>query len=429
MTYKQTLDLLYKQLPIFQRIGPAAYKADLTNTIALCTLLNQPQQKFRSIHIAGTNGKGSTSHMLASVLQSAGYKTGLYTSPHLKDFRERIRINGKKIPRAEVITFVEKYWPQLKDINPSFFEMTVGLCFDYFAQEKVEIAVIETGLGGRLDSTNIISPELSIITNIGYDHTNLLGNTLEKIAFEKAGIIKRNIPVVIGQTQGESKHVFIKRAKEENSSIYFADSILKAQSSLSLSKSKQLITILKQEQLFLKNLKLDLLGKYQLKNSCTVLQSIEVLKEKGFNITEEAIRKGIGNTIKQTGLLGRWQILSKKPLIICDTGHNVDGIKEVREQLKLYNYNTLHIVLGVVNDKNPEPVLELLPKHAIYYFCKANIPRGLDANELKQIAHKLDLKGEAYFNVQEALTHAKNAASLNDLIFIGGSTFVVAEVV
>lgn len=447
MTYSQTLELLYQQLPIFQRIGVAAYKADLTNTILLCNLLNNPQHTFKSIHIAGTNGKGSTSHMLASVLQSAGYKTGLYTSPHLKDFRERIRINGKKIPKKDVVKFVGQYWPQVKNINPSFFEMTVALCFDYFAKEKVDIAVIETGLGGRLDSTNIITPELSVITNIGYDHTNILGDTLQKIATEKAGIIKPTIPIVIGETQEKVKPVFIEKAKENNSRIYFSDKKYKslsplthslAQKSTGLFPSKgkgvsafhrQAIDIYNEQELFFKNLKLDLTGKYQLKNILTVLQSIEILKEKGFEIPEKAIRKGLANTVKQTSLLGRWQILSKTPLTICDTGHNVDGIREVVEQLKTYSFSKLHFVLGMVNDKDSKAVLELLPNNAIYYFCKANIPRGLDAQELQQKAFNFGLKGNAFSSVQEAYQNAKNAAQENDLIFIGGSTFVVAEVV
>ena len=433
MTYKQTLDLLYQQLPVFQRIGPAAYKADLNNTIAICNILNQPHHKFKSIHIAGTNGKGSTSHMIASILQSAGYKTGLYTSPHLKDFRERIKINGKKISKQEVIKFVKQYWPQIKNINPSFFEMTVGLCFNYFAHQKIDIAVIETGLGGRLDSTNVISPQLSVITNIGYDHTNLLGNTLPKIAFEKAGIIKPHVAVVIGQTQKAIKNVFIKKAKASKSEIYFADEKYKAYPSILSDKervniNRQFVDINVEGKMFLKNLKLDLLGKYQFKNILTVLQSVEILQKQGFEISEKAIRKGIENTCKQTGLMGRWQILSKKPIAICDTGHNIDGIKEVVKQLKTYPFKKLHFVLGLVNDKNPEPVLALLPKNAIYYFCKANIPRGLDANELKQKAIKLGLKGNAYASVKDAYTKAKLEASKNNLVFIGGSTFVVAEV-
>lgn len=445
MTYKQTLELLYQQLPVFQRIGLSAYKADLTNTISLCNLVKNPQCTFKSIHIAGTNGKGSTSHMLASVLQSAGYKTGLYTSPHLKDFRERIRINGKKISKKNVIEFVTQHWPEVKNINPSFFEMTTALCFDYFAKEKVDIAVIETGLGGRLDCTNVITPELSVITNIGYDHTNILGETLQKIAIEKAGIIKSSVPVVIGQTQNEVKSIFIEKAKENNSKIYFSDeryspsplthSLAQKSTGLFPSKGKgalfhsQAISILKDGELFFENLQLDLIGKYQLKNILTVLQSIEILKEKGFEIPEKSIRKGIANTVKQTGLLGRWQILSEKPLAICDTGHNVDGIKEVCEQLKTYSFRQLHFVLGMVNDKNPEPILELLPKDAIYYFCKANIPRGLDAQELQQKAFGFGLKGNLFSSVQDAYHSAKNAAQTNDLIFIGGSTFVVAEVV
>jgi dihydrofolate synthase/folylpolyglutamate synthase len=431
MTYKQTLDLLYQQLPIFQRIGSAAYKADLKNTMALCKILNHPQHKFKSIHIAGTNGKGSTSHMIASVLQSAGYKTGLYTSPHLKDFRERIRINGKKIPKHEVVNFIKQYWTAVKNINPSFFEMTVALCFDYFARAKVDVAVIETGLGGRLDSTNVITPELSIITNIGYDHTNLLGDILQKIAIEKAGIIKQNIPVVVGQTQEEIKNVFIKKAKENKSEIYFADRSL----SPALSKGKgvsafhrQAIDIYLGNTLIFEKLELDLLGRYQLKNILTVLQSVEVLKSKAYKISEKAIRKGVANTVKQTGLLGRWQILSQKPLCICDTAHNVDGIKEVITQLKSYSNRQLHFVLGMVNDKNPDPLLSLLPKDAVYYFCKADIPRGLNANELKQKANQLGLKGKVFSSVKDAYTKAKNAASTKDLVFVGGSTFVVAEV-
>lgn len=404
MTYQQTLDYLFSQLPMFQRIGASAYKVDLFNTIELCNLLDNPQHHFKSIHIAGTNGKGSTSHMLASILQEAGYKVGLYTSPHLIDFRERIKINGEMISEESVIDFVTKYKADFEKINLSFFEWTVGLAFDYFSKQKVDIAVVETGLGGRLDSTNIINPEIAIITNIGKDHMQFLGNTLEKIAVEKAGIIKKNVPIIIGETQQEIEHIFVTKAKELDTSIYFADQIIH------------------------QGLDSDLKGSYQKKNIKTVLASVHELKKIGYTILEEQIKRALLNVVRNTGLMGRWQTLGENPKIICDTGHNEAGIKEVVSQLATLNYNKLHVVLGAVNDKEIDYILELLPKYAKYYFCQAKIPRALDVIELKNKALKFGLKGECYGSVQEAYQAAKEKASSADVVFVGGSTFVVAEV-
>lgn len=431
MNYQQTLDYLFSQLPMFQRIGAAAYKADLNNTIAICKLLGNPENKFKSIHIAGTNGKGSTSHMLASVLQSAGLKVGLYTSPHLKDFRERIKINGELISEKYVIDFVEKHRTDFEKIQPSFFEMTVGLAFDYFANEKVDIAVIEVGLGGRLDSTNVITPDVSVITNISLDHTALLGNSIEKIAKEKAGIIKTGISVVIGESQIDSKSVFTKTAKEKNTSIVFADEIYKAKN-VSHKKSNHLflkLDIEKNGSIQYENIESELLGLYQQKNIATVLCTIDKLNEKGFQLTEEIIRSGMKNTISNTGLLGRWQILSEHPLVIADTAHNEAGIAEVLNQINHTPHQKLHFVLGMVRDKDISKILLMLPKNAIYYFCKANIPRALPAFELSMEAKKVGLKGEVYACVHDALIAAKENAKENDLVFIGGSTFTVAEVV
>jgi len=404
-TYQGTLDYLFSQLPMYQRDGKAAYKADLTNTHLLCELLNHPEKKFKSIHVAGTNGKGSTSHMLASILYEADYKVGLYTSPHLKDFRERIKIDGEMIPEKSVITFVERYKAEFEKINLSFFEWTVGLAFTYFVEQEVDIAIIETGLGGRLDSTNIIVPEVAVITNIGIDHIQFLGNTLTTIAKEKAGIIKKNVPIVIGETQQETTTVFKEKAKEEQAAIYFAD----------------------QEQT--KRYPTDLKGIYQLKNSKTVLSTIQRIQEKGWKISENNIKKGLLSVVKNTGLLGRWQVLQEIPLIICDTGHNEEGIKEIVQQIKTIPHHNLHIVFGVVNDKAIDGVLDLLPKSAQYYFCQANIPRALEAKELYRLANQKGLKGKSYKRVSEALSAAKNNALPDDFIFVGGSTFVVAEVV
>lgn len=445
MNYQQTLDYLYTQLPMFQRIGSAAYKNNLDNTIAICKLLGNPENKFKSIHIAGTNGKGSTSHLLASILQNAGFKVGLYTSPHLKDFRERIKINGEMIPQRYVVDFVETYKTDFEKIQPSFFEMTVGLAFDYFVNQQIDIAVIEVGLGGRLDSTNVISPELSIITNISFDHTALLGNTLEKIAAEKAGIIKPETPVIIGETQVDIKNVFIEKAKQNNAPLLFADEIYKAQNvhhinngrlllSMDIEKQKKFSSLSfsdkdKGEVTQYLNLETELLGFYQQKNIPTVLCAASLLNEKGFKISETNIRDGIKNVIQQTGLLGRWQILSHQPLVIADTGHNEAGIKEVLNQISKTPHHHLHFVLAMVNDKDISTILSLLPKDARYYFCKANIPRALNADKLANQAKDAGLVGEIYGTVENALISAKKNAQIADLVFVGGSTFTVAEVI
>ena len=389
---------------MYQRVGQSAYKADLIATLNLADYLQNPENSFKTIHVAGTNGKGSTSHMLASVFQEAGYKTGLYTSPHLKDFRERIKINGEMISKQYVSEFVENHKPYFEKNQLSFFEMTVGLAFVYFRKEKVDIAIIEVGMGGRLDSTNIITPEISVITNIGLDHTQFLGDTLEKVAAEKGGIIKIGIPVIIGETLPETKWVFERLASEKNAPITFAETIDSS------------------------NYSSDLKGSYQQKNIKTVLASLGVLRQKGWNISEENIANGLWNTIKNTGLMGRWQILRENPKAICDTGHNKEGLQLVIKQLSDEKYEKLHIVLGVVNDKDLDSVLPLFPKNATYYFCKPNIPRGLDASLLLTKALGFGLIGEEYISVKKAYSAAVGAASVNDLVFVGGSTFVVAEV-
>jgi dihydrofolate synthase/folylpolyglutamate synthase len=410
---------------MFHRIGAAAYKADLSNTYAICQLLDHPEKKFKSIHVAGTNGKGSTSHMLAAIFQTAGYKTGLYTSPHLKDFRERIRINGQMIPAQTVTEFVERYKRDFENISPSFFEWTVGLAFDYFAKEKVDIAIIETGLGGRLDSTNVITPELSIITNISRDHMNLLGNSLENIAREKAGIIKKNIPIVIGQTQNEVSQIFIDHAKQANSEIFFADQHFQAHITGAMSFLEVEVSSLSgSKQIF----KLDLTGSYQTYNLITVLQAIEVLNKSQWKIEEYHIHESLKNVRDLTGLQGRWHTISTKPLTICDVGHNEDGIKRIVETLSMVIYNNLHIIFGVVADKNLESVLPLLPKNASYYFCKADSPRSMHEIDLLKFAISKGLKGTSYSSVNEALKGAQNQAKENDLVLVTGSTFVVAEV-
>lgn len=411
---------------MFQRVGAAAYKADLKNTLAICRHLNHPEKKFKSIHIAGTNGKGSSSHMLASVFQAAGYKTGLYTSPHLKDFRERIKINGKMIPKKYIVDFVKEHKTAFEKIEPSFFEWTVGLAFDYFAKENVDVAIVEVGLGGRLDSTNVITPLVSLITNIGWDHTNLLGNTLKKIAAEKAGIIKPNVPVVISQTQKEVRNVFLKKAKESKSEIYFADAIYRIIDKKREGGILQLqIANAKTNQI--RYLNLDLTGTYQEKNILGVLNIIDLIKE--YQIKEKHILKGLANVKKLSGLMGRWQIIASQPLTICDTGHNVDGIEEVLKNIAMHNYKKLHFVLGMVNDKDIDAVLNMLPRKAIYYFCKANIPRGMDAGELAGKAKLFGLQGKIYHGIKEALEAAQAKAGKDDLVFVGGSTFTVAEVV
>ena len=387
-----------------ERCHPSAIDLGLERVRAVAGRLGILPARAKVITVAGTNGKGSTSHMLASVFQEAGYKTGLYTSPHLKDFRERIKINGEMIPKQYVLEFVENHKPYFEKNQLSFFEMTVGLAFDYFRNEKVDIAIVEVGMGGRLDSTNIITPEVSVITNIGLDHVQFLGNSLTEIASEKAGIIKKEIPIIIGETLRETKPVFERIAAEKNAPITFAESI------------------------DFSNYTSDLKGIYQQKNIKTVLVALKLLREKGWNISEEAIEKGLLNTIKNTGLMGRWQVLSDAPKVICDTAHNKDGLKLVMQQLENENFEKLHIVLGVVNDKDLDSVLPLFPKNATYYFCKPNIPRGLDASLLLTKARGFGMIGEEYMSVEKAYKAATKAASRNDLIFVGGSTFVVAEV-
>ena len=399
MNYKDTLNYLFSQLPMYQRTGVAAYKKDIGNIIKACDFLNNPQEKFKSIHIAGTNGKGSTAHLLSSVLQEAGYKTGLYTSPHLIDFRERIKINGKKISEEHVIDFVNSNKENFEKIKMSFFEYTVAMAFYEFEKEKVDIAIIETGLGGRLDSTNIVNPLLSIITNIGYDHMNLLGDSLEEIAFEKAGIIKENTPVLIGKKQQEIDHVFKKQANKKNASLTYA---------------KRFDNQFSEE-----------IPDYQKENINTVISAIDVLN---WNISNEEINSGIKNVKINTGLRGRWEVLSTKPKIVCDTGHNIDGINQVINHLEKIKYGKLHFVFGTVNDKKLDSILNILPKDGIYYFCKAKIDRALDANKLKSLCESKNIFGESYSSVTSALNAAKKNSENEDLILIGGSTFVVAEV-
>jgi dihydrofolate synthase / folylpolyglutamate synthase len=431
MNYQETLHYLYTQLPVFTRVGASAYKADLGNTLELCRRLDNPQHKFKSIHVAGTNGKGSTSHMLAAVLQTAGYKTGLYTSPHLKDFRERIRVNGQMIPEQTVIDFVAKHRPDFDEIFPSFFEMTVALAFDIFAKEQVDIAVIETGLGGRLDSTNVITPLLSIITNIGWDHMNLLGDTLPKIAAEKAGIIKPNIPVIIGEKQDEVADVFIRKAEEEKARISFASELFEVKGERLKDKGNDFlnIEITHHSLLTTHHLQLDLPGSYQIKNVKTVLAAVDELRQQGYTITDDHIKIALKQVKTLTGLHGRWETISQNPLTICDTGHNPEGIAEVLKNIATVPYNHLHFVLGMVNDKDISKVLSMLPTDATYYFCRPDIPRGLEAESLKEKAESFGLQGEVYLSAKTALNAAQKAAGANDMVFAGGSTFVVAEVV
>lgn len=430
MNYKKTLDYLFDRLPMFHRIGKAAYKNSLDNTLKLDEIFQYPHQQYKTIHVAGTNGKGSVSHMLAAVFQTAGYKTGLYTSPHLKDFRERIKINGQMISEDEVVKWVENYPVKnnLWNIESSFFELTAAMAFDYFAKQKVDIAIIEVGLGGRLDSTNIITPEVSIITNIGLDHVDLLGDTLEKIAIEKAGIIKKDIPVVIGLTQNETKQVFVDTARTKQTSIFFADQEYTLSYSMLGLDGKQMMNIEKNGIIEYPEIRLDLLGIYQAQNVLIVLKALEIMIEKGWKITRKHIYDGLKDAAKITGLMGRWQIIGNNPLTICDTGHNEDGIKMVVSQIKNTAYKTLHFVFGVVADKNPDSVLRILPTDAVYYFTRADIPRAMNEKELAQKAAKFGLTGKSYLSVPEAYNDAKLNAGRNDLIFIGGSTFVVAEI-
>ncbi len=413
---------------MYQRQGKSAFKKNLNNILELCEYSDNPQNKFKSIHIAGTNGKGSVSHILASVLQTSGYKTGLYTSPHLKDFRERIKINGEMISEEEVINYVEKNKSFFEELQPSFFEMTVALAFEYFAEQNVDIAIIEVGLGGRLDSTNIINPELSVITNISIDHTQFLGETLEEIAGEKAGIIKEKTPVVIGEYQEDIVHIFSETAFKKNSPVYFADKEYYTDYEMMTADYKQILNIKRNNNTEYPNLKTDLFGGWQNKNIITALKSLEILTQ-DFNISKENIYNGILNVKKNTNFIGRWQILAYNPLTIADTGHNEAGIKEVVRQIKKTPYKKLHFIYGTVNDKNITGILSLLPEDAKYYFTKAQIPRALNENILFDKAQKFNLKGQTYSTVKEAFQTAIQNANKEDLIFIGGSTFIAAEVV
>ncbi|MBU3837354.1 MAG: bifunctional folylpolyglutamate synthase/dihydrofolate synthase [Candidatus Phocaeicola faecigallinarum] len=424
MNYQETIDYLFNVTPLFQNIGKDAYKEGLDNTIILDNHFNNPHKKFRTIHIAGTNGKGSCSHTIAAILQSAGYKTGLYTSPHLIDFSERIKVNGEPVEKEFVIDFVKQNKDFFEPLHPSFFELTTAMAFLYFAEKKVDVAVIEVGLGGRLDCTNIITPDLSIITNISFDHTQFLGNTLKDIAKEKAGIIKEKKPVIIGEYTPETKTVFEDKAKSTNSDIIFAEDnklingYKQTENGLLLYKSDKI-----------KDLYGELNGLYQVKNTNTILNAVYKLIGLGYNIDETNIKNGFRNVCHLTGLMGRWQKLEENPTIICDTGHNIGGMKYIVEQLSRMKYDKLHIIIGMVNDKDINGVISLLPKNAKYYFTQASVKRALPAEQVKKIANNHGLKGEAYSSVEKALTIAKNNAKENDLIFIGGSTFIVADLI
>jgi dihydrofolate synthase/folylpolyglutamate synthase len=412
---------------MFTRIGAAAYKADLSNTITLCAALDNPQNKFKSIHVAGTNGKGSTSHMLASVLQEAGYKVGLYTSPHIKDFRERIKINGQKIEEQFVVHFTENIKTKITEIQPSFFEITVAMAFAYFAKQQVDIAVIEVGLGGLLDSTNVITPELCVITNIGLDHTNLLGTTLPEIATQKAGIIKASVPVVISQTQEETERVFTNKALEKNTSIFFADKVMEVIGMDTATIGLQKMKVVNTAKMSITNYELDILGKYQQKNVKGVLLALEILQQYNWNISAQNIVDGLKNIKNNTGLMGRFDMLETSPMLIADVAHNADGITEVLAQIKNIPHNNLHIITGFVADKAVDKVLALFPKNANYYFTQANIPRALLKENLQETAKQYQLNGEVYNNVNTALQAAKANASKEDIILICGSFFIIAE--
>ena len=427
MDYSQTLDYLYTRLPMFSRIGAAAYKTDLHNTIALCEAIGNPQQQLRTVHIAGTNGKGSVSHMLAAIFQTAGYKTGLYTSPHLKDFRERIKINGEMITQAAVVAFTERIQPQIDELDPSFFEVTVAMAYDYFVQEKVDIAIIETGLGGRLDSTNIITPDVSVITNIGWDHMNLLGDTLEKIASEKAGIIKPGVPVVIGETLPETAPVFEKTAKEKNSPYYLATAKRKV---ISREWKNHLleVEVASEEEPGTKKYTLDLSGIYQVKNLLTVLETCDQLRSKGWELPEEKILTALKMSKQISGLHGRWEIIHTEPLLVLDVAHNEDGILQLLKQIKLTPHNQLHMIIGMVQDKDILNVLKHLPISARYYFTKAGIPRAMNEVTLSKKAEQFGLIGKKYTNVNKAITAAKKIANRTDLLIVCGSVFLVGEV-
>jgi len=427
-SYEKIIQYLFEQLPVYQRDGVASYKIDLARTLEMDEWFHHPHKVYRSIHVAGTNGKGSVAHMLASILMETGLKVGLYTSPHLKDFRERIRVNGKPLPANYVVNYVEKNLDFFEKLKPSFFELTVFMALTYFQREQVDVAVIETGLGGRLDSTNILVPDLSVITNIGHDHSEYLGDTLAQVAAEKAGIIKPGIPVVVGETQPEAVNIFEKIAMERGSDLVFADQRYKIEYALMTIDQKQRFKIRDLSKHTSFEVDTDLLGMYQRKNLVTVLQAIDILCHTGYGILPSAVNRGLEKAGSSTGLMGRWQIIRQHPLVICDTGHNREGINEVVEQIKNTPYKKLHIVLGLVKEKNHLSVLKLLPKRAHYYFTKAGIPRALNEQKLAALAHTVELKGLAYPTVKAAYSAALSAAGKDDMIFVGGSTFVVAEV-
>ncbi|HET9570005.1 MAG TPA: folylpolyglutamate synthase/dihydrofolate synthase family protein [Bacteroidales bacterium] len=426
MNYSETLDFLFNQIPFFQQNGASDYKPGLQNIEALDVWCGEPHKQYATIHVGGTNGKGSVSNLIASILQEAGYKTGLYTSPHLKDFRERIRINGQLIPEKRVVEFVEKFRIECNQVEPSFFELTTELAFLWFAEEHVDVAIIEVGLGGRLDSTNIIQPDVSVITNISFDHTALLGNTLDKIAFEKAGIMKKSVPVVIGKAEGKVKEVFQKHSQEVQAPIFWAWEEFPTK----LGKDQYNNTLINCEggaHLY-NDIPCALNGLYQMENAATTLTLVECLRAKKYNIKDDDVYKGFSNVLSNTGLRGRWETLSLLPHVICDTGHNVAGMLFVTEQLRHTHHQNLHFILGMVSDKDISGVLAVLPKDAIFYFTKASIPRALNEKDLEQLGAKFGLKGNSYPTVSEALAAAKKECRPNDLIFVGGSNFVVAEV-
>ena len=426
MTYSEAISFLFEQLPMYQRVGASAYKKDLTNTLKLCKHLGNPESNFKSVHVAGTNGKGSSAHMLASVLIAAGYKTGLYTSPHLKDFCERIKVNGQPISQDAVVDFVQYNHKYLSKLKPSFFEMTVGLAFKQFDDAEVDIAVIEVGLGGRLDSTNVITPEVSLITNIGYDHTDMLGETLAKIAAEKAGIIKSGIPVVIGNYTAETLPVFEQKASQQKSTMILTQEQYEVKLEARTGQY-QCISVHEKGKLRFTNLKLSLTGAYQLQNLPGVLGTINYLKHQGYTITDENIQQGLKAVQKYTGLKGRWQLLENNPTVVADTGHNSEAFRAIVSQIVSYEFQELHLVLGFVQGKAVEEILALIPNDAYFYFCKPAVPRGMDVNELAVIADKLQINYQTIPSVNKALQTAKERASENDFIFVGGSSFVVAE--
>jgi dihydrofolate synthase/folylpolyglutamate synthase len=427
-TYPETLEFLYARLPMFSRIGVDAYKKDLHNIRELCSRLGDPEKRFKTIHVAGTNGKGSTSHMLAAILQEAGYKTGLYTSPHLEDFRERIRLNGNMIPKDYIVSFTNQTMGWYEEMDPSFFEITVALAFAFFADEQVDIAVIETGMGGRLDSTNIVEPDVSVITNIGMDHMAFLGDTLEKIAGEKAGIIKPGIPVVIGETQPETTLTFQQKATLEGSPIYYADQQIQVNEWHTDPDSNLHVSITEKDSNDRFDLILDLPGIYQLNNVRTVWQTVRILQQRGWNIHSETAIRALAKAGKTTGLHGRWEVIDRQPMTVLDVGHNIDGMRQILRQLSATRYDQLHLILGMVKDKDVRSVLALLPKEAIYYFTQASIPRALPADQLRELAQEMELQGELFSDVNAALDKARVSASAADLILVCGSVFLVGEV-